>query len=680
MPNYNPIQYTNLAAYSSTEILVRLDRTSLKSDRSGFDDLPDDFVEFIKRLDTVSATICPVFLDAVDFLPKPAAVPAPAAPVRQLRDGVREYVNNDLTLFRRDGEKLTSTPSPLALAQVVNVLTNFCIRYSNPGDAVRALAELEAMASVAVAEPAPARYIVAQEPRGTEGEAQPGPVRAARRMGDVVIGGDASIGAISIRGGAQQIAIHPEPAPADAGFFGNPLGTTPGAENLAFFDSPLVRTILAEVTKLHTQIGDLNTNIASMRKAMEACKCCKDDKTPGVPEPSYQQWPFAALHATYDCNRGAGVTVAMFDLGVDFTLTDFRGTETFQNGVNLLLLPRVEAGLANEPPYYWDADDTKWKTVSASATAGEAGQSYRDGLNPNKVLGNHGTAVAGVIAGEFTGFLPKAKIVSFQVSAGKTFSYVDDDGKTVRYFPVDSVLYATALMTLSARNRDVEVLNVSLGGSAPLCEFEKIGYKALGSVNIRVVACSGNHFHKGDDARVLYPARHASVLSVGAVGIEGNTQYYKRAPWSNFDADGYHVNVMAPGVGVYSCLPRSYGKKDNCSWFNGTSFASPWVAAMYAWAVHLNIPFELPEISQKLFYQDPEEPFDSENGYGLVKFDKVEIAGKRKNGQWCWVPNAPSGTTTGYGGTTPTPAGPYQRQAANAAPGTSPFNPPPASE
>ena len=642
MTTYNPIQYNTVDAYSSTEILVRLDRTSLKGARSKYSDLPTDFVEFIDRLDQIG-TICPLFLDGVDVIPPAEA----STPFRQLREGIREYLPASLTLWRRDGTKLVQSPLPLTAAQTVNVLTNFCIRYTNPADALGALDELRAMTSVAVAEPSPARYIVVLEPRGAEGPPKSGPRRGRRET--ETLGSATGVGVALGTGLGVGIGV-------GAGGLRPPAAELLGTESLAAPSaSSVLRQIYSEMKALHGQIGDLNQNIAAMRKTLAENKCCKEDKKSDVPDVRFQQWPLIALQAPPDCNRGEGITLAMFDLGVDFTLRDFDGHVPDTSGV---MRPRVEVGVANEKPFYLENfNQAQWDSVQASAAATEAGQSYGDALNPNKVLGHHGTAVAGIMIGEYTGFLPRAKVVSYQVSAGRTFQYNTDDGKVVRYFPVDSVLYATALFNLSAHNSDVEVLNVSLGGSAPLCEFEKIGYRALASVNIRVVAGAGNHFRKGEDPRVLYPARHLGVLSVGAVGIEGSTQYYKRAEFSNFDLDDCHVNLMAPGVGVYSCLPRSYGKKDDCGWFNGTSFAAPWVSAMYAWAVHENIPFELPEVSQKLFYQSAEEPFDGENGYGLVKFDKVVDGGKRQNSVLCYVPKSyvqAAAAGGGYGKTTTT--------------------------
>jgi subtilisin family serine protease len=143
---------------------------------------------------------------------------------------------------------------------------------------------------------------------------------------------------------------------------------------------------------------------------------------------------------------------------------------------------------------------------------------------------------------------------------------------------------------------------------------------------------------------VLYPARHPGLMSVGAVGIEMSTQYYKRADFSNYDDDDYHVNVMAPGVGIYSCIPLSYRKLNHCGWFNGTSLAAPWVTAIYAWVIAANIEFDLMKISHKLYYQRVDDPFDGPHGYGMIKFDKVlEIVRRKEEKDWlCGIPRPKS--------------------------------------
>jgi hypothetical protein len=567
---FNPIQYLTLPEFSSTEILVRLERTSLPPDARDFESLPEDFLALLERPFTLDPTlqlpqlvglqsIAPLFLDAIRLLP-PAPPPSPTLPSARpalalIRAGALEYLPAG-QLFRWEGGGLVLSSRGFSATQDVNLLTNFRLQFDSAESATSALALLRQLPSIAVAEYSPTRFITVIEPRGR------------RRL----------------------------------------------VESEALGHTPTEDAILAQVMSLRQQIAQLMLKV-------EESKCCKADK---VPDATFQKWAFTALHSKFDnergrCADGSLIRIAMFDLGVDLTHPDLQSS-------NAVPSSRVRPGLSILGP-----DDLQGKSTQNIESDLQRGV----GLNPLFYRGHHGTAVAGVMIGKKTGFLPCGEVISYQVSAGKLFEYNTDDGKVVKYFPVDPVLYASALYSLGASVTDVNAVNISLGGSAPLCEFEKIGFSQLAAANIMPIAASGNHFRSGDDPRTLYPARQPGVLSVGAVGIEGGTQYYRRAPFSNFDPDQFLVNVMAPGVGIYSTMPTSYGYVDNCGWFNGTSLAAPWISAMYSYAVKEKIPFELDDVTQKLFYQRADARFDEENGYGLVKLDRLLRVKEKASKECC---------------------------------------------
>ena len=563
---YNPIQYTLGDAYSATEILVRLERTSLPAAADDFTAVPECFQALVHCLPGL-ASICPLFLDARDILRG-----APTSPfTNQLTDGLKEYLGNSLTLIRWvKGSALASINDALLSAtQVLNLLTNYRLRFDTPAQAAAALKQLKAEPTVAVAERAPYRYITVCEPRG-EVEA-------------------ASASVVAVRPGTTSESL----SSRLVGFFPEPEMATPFSTQA--LGGPQTLSTAGDAIQLLKDIRD------ALRKAgdsIDKCDCCQPKSD--VPDASYQNWPLTALETKFDPNRGTGVRVAMLDLGVDWSHPNLK--------------TRVHIGIANT-----DAGPNSIVTPMESVA-----QTFSSSLlDPHKPIGHHGTAVAGVMIGGKAGLLPKGEVISYQVCSGEVIEYADAQGKKVKRFTVDSVLYASALWAVGAHCTDIDAVNISLGGSAPLCQFEQIGYHQIRASGIMPVAGSGNHFRMGDDPSVNYPARHPEVISVGAVGIEMSTQFYKLAHFSNFDPDAFLVNLMAPGVGIYSCMPERYNLKDDHGWFNGTSLATPWVTALYALARKENKAFILNKLSQKLHYQKADVPFDSEHGYGLAKFSKI---------------------------------------------------------
>ncbi len=105
----------------------------------------------------------------------------------------------------------------------------------------------------------------------------------------------------------------------------------------------------------------------------------------------------------------------------------------------------------------------------------------------------HGTHVCAIIAGRPPGqnsgyqyrggILPQAKLLVFKVMSNQLYQ------GTKKYYPVDSVRYATALYKLRARiPDDLRVVNLSLGGQLPLSNNEKADLTELNDRGAVVVA------------------------------------------------------------------------------------------------------------------------------------------------------------------------------------------------
>jgi len=88
--------------------------------------------------------------------------------------------------------------------------------------------------------------------------------------------------------------------------------------------------------------------------------------------------------------------------------------------------------------------------------------------------------------------------------------------------------------------------------------------------HVIIVCCSHNQ-----DSLVTYPASNPNVIAVGATDSNNN-----RASFSNY---GNNLDVVAPGVGIYSTtLNNTYRASD------GTSFAAPIVSGIAAliWSIN----------------------------------------------------------------------------------------------
>jgi subtilisin family serine protease len=182
------------------------------------------------------------------------------------------------------------------------------------------------------------------------------------------------------------------------------------------------------------------------------------------------------------------------------------------------------------------------------------GYNFVDDNLDTRDLHGHGTACAGIIAGTgaggdgVEGVAPQTFLLPVKVM-GAT-------GQGNAFSVVEGIVYAV--------DRGAQVINLSIGTRTDAqIVREAIAYACKRGV--LVVAASGNDGME----QVLMPAGYPEVVCVGAV--DGELQH---APFSNF---GDEVDMVAPGVGVYTCGPNG-----TRTYFSGTSSAAPFVAGALA--------------------------------------------------------------------------------------------------
>ncbi|MGA9102359.1 S8 family serine peptidase [Aeromicrobium sp.] len=244
-----------------------------------------------------------------------------------------------------------------------------------------------------------------------------------------------------------------------------------------------------------------------------------------------QQWALTALKAetVQKTSKGSGVTVAVLDTGVQASHVDLSGS--------------VLAGT---------------DVISPGTSATDEN--------------GHGTAVAGIIAATYNnkkgiaGLAPQVKILPVRI--------LDANGSGTSADVAKGILYAAS--------NGARVINLSLGSTVHTTAMEAAVAEAI-KKNVLVVAAGGN---RGCDATgsspTEYPASYAGVVGVGAVD--------KSLKKASFSSCGSWVDLSAPGASVITTMMRNSvglgcgATSDYCT-LNGTSFATPYVAAAAALAI-----------------------------------------------------------------------------------------------
>ena len=246
--------------------------------------------------------------------------------------------------------------------------------------------------------------------------------------------------------------------------------------------------------------------------------------TSAVAAPGATPWAQQALGfaSAWPLTRGAGVTVAVVDSGVD---------------ANPQFGHRVTVG----------------PDLALSPTGSSPGAA------PDADCVGHGTSVASIIAAapvpgvSFSGVAPAAGILAVKITNSGTFP--------------GSV---AARAIVAAVDDGAQVINLSLATVSTPALAAAVRFAQAS--NVVVVAAAGNDTPDGATGP-FYPAAYPGVLSVGAVGQDG-----ARAGFSDTRTP---VSVTAPGVSVTAAYPGVFPRAYNPA-SNGTSFATAFVSGVAA--------------------------------------------------------------------------------------------------
>lgn len=283
-------------------------------------------------------------------------------------------------------------------------------------------------------------------------------------------------------------------------------------------------------------------------------------------------------------------------------------------------LARIRWAEARQRPGFQDADqikvavldtgiDDSHPDLAGSITLYENAHPTDPNASSSRDIIGHGTHVAGTIAAGINNTVGINGICRCQMHALKIFDDGPDWWATQGYFAyfVNPIMYAKALARCVSLG--IHVVNLSIGGRGAPSTNESNLFKNLIQNGTTVVAAMGN----SDSSILEYPAAIPGVIAVGATTINDT-----RATFSNY---GSHINLCAPGVGIWSTVPTYAGnggyyprptfppspdftrpiprEVDYANW-QGTSMAAPHVAAAVALLLANKGPLTPAQVAQQL--------------------------------------------------------------------------------
>jgi subtilisin family serine protease len=289
-----------------------------------------------------------------------------------------------------------------------------------------------------------------------------------------------------------------------------------------------------------------------------------------------QQWVLAMLNAeaAWQVTRGAGVTVAVIDSGVNPGVSDLAGS---------VITGPDYTGVTTSPA------STQWGvhgTWMASLIAGHG----------------HGGGLSGVI-----GIAPESRILSIRVIPDR------GDPRYGRYErePETVIQQSLANGIGYAVTHGAQVISMSIGYSAPSGPVRAALQQAYDR-GVVVIASAGNSgspsVGRDGEAPASFPANYPGVISVGAVKLTGAVAV--------FSSDNLSVKVAAPGVEV-----PAQGRDGQYWWVSGTSPACALVAGVAA-LIKSKYPGLAPDLVASALTSTttgrPAGGYDSQIGFGIV--------------------------------------------------------------
>ncbi len=229
--------------------------------------------------------------------------------------------------------------------------------------------------------------------------------------------------------------------------------------------------------------------------------------------------------------------------------------------------------------------------------------------NPSNSCDNHGTAVAGCIAATIDNNLGVAGVAPHcWVRAGKIFNEMDIFGFCLGFLEFQESWAVDGIMW--AADSGARVTNSSWGGGSPLSAISN-AFNTTRDGGVFHVAAAGND----GTSTIGWPANLSSLISVSALSDNGTL--------ASFSTFGSGLFISAPGQGIRT-TDRSgsdgYGS-GNTTTIDGTSFASPYTAAVAALVLSVDpslSPDEVQDVLASTAVDYGSTGYDTTFGHGFV--------------------------------------------------------------